>query len=152
MTLQDHNEARRGSEVWDVIQVNIVDFLRGACQLGDQFDAEHVTASASEKKQTNKQTKQKKNQPANPIPSQSQSHGSRFCRENPVTKATTRLTPGVELVVFCLFLPGTGAQRVRHSGGERVRGPRRPRPPPRRLPVGGHGKNESHVEHDLKKN
>ncbi len=70
MTLQDHNEARRGSEVWDVIQVNIVDFLRGACQLGDQFDAEHVTASASEKK-TNKQTNKTKEKPtsqSNPEP------------------------------------------------------------------------------------
>lgn len=44
-SLQHHNELRRGTDLWRVNQVNVVEFLRNACGLADQFTEEEIHAA-----------------------------------------------------------------------------------------------------------
>ena len=43
--LQNHNEERRGTDLWRVNQVNVVDFLRNVCRLADEFSEEEIHAA-----------------------------------------------------------------------------------------------------------
>ncbi|XP_046657363.1 SET domain-containing protein SmydA-8-like [Daphnia pulicaria] len=40
--LEHHNDLRRQSKMWDVYQVNVVEFLRNSCHLADQFSQEEI--------------------------------------------------------------------------------------------------------------
>ena len=35
--LQHHNDLRRQTDLWGVYQINVVEFLRNACGLADEF-------------------------------------------------------------------------------------------------------------------
>ncbi len=43
--LQHHNDQRRGGDLWRVNQINVVEFLRGACSLATQFEEEEIHAA-----------------------------------------------------------------------------------------------------------
>lgn len=36
--MQNHNEERRKTPLWENNQINIVEYLRGACKLADRYD------------------------------------------------------------------------------------------------------------------
>ena len=42
ISLQDHNECRRDTDVWQVVQINTVNFLRQMCHMADEFDDEQI--------------------------------------------------------------------------------------------------------------
>lgn len=40
--MEHHSDLRRQTKMWDVYQVNVVEFLRKTCGLSDQFSEEEI--------------------------------------------------------------------------------------------------------------